>query len=51
MIALQFNIQGEGIIEDGNVFTFSMQEEDILEHTNANCYLLLFSQIVGHCVT
>jgi hypothetical protein len=41
MIALQFNMQGEGVIEHGNVFTFSMQEEDILEHTNANCHLLL----------
>ena len=41
MIALHLNMQGANNFERTNgkchVFTFSMQEEVILEHTNAEC--------------
>ena len=30
---------------------FSMQEGDILEHTNRKCHLCTFSRRVAHCVT
>ena len=32
-------------------FHFSIQEEDILEHTNAKCHLCTLSQLVDHYVT
>ena len=42
MIVLRFNMQGEDGIEHGkcHMFTFSMQEKDSLEHTNAKCHFL-----------
>ena len=30
---------------------FSMQEDDVLEHTNVKCHSCTLSQHVGHCVT
>ena len=30
---------------------FGIEEEDILEHTNANVVCVHFSQLVDHCVT
>ena len=47
-------MQGEDIMEHTNgkshVFTFSKQEEDVLEHTSS-VVCVYFSQFVDHCVT
>ena len=43
MIVLHFSMQGEifltVLIASATYFHFSMQEEDILEHTNGKCHL------------